>query len=379
MLSTDPIERIYKDMKFTINKEAFLIPLQHLVSIIEKKQTMPILANIKMLASEQCLTMIATDLEIQLIFKLDIKIEQPGEITIPARKLFDICRYLPDESNITLEQNEKKAFLTSGKSRFNLALLDANDYPEFNEKESVIEFDIKPELVKSAVEKTIFCMGSQDVRFYLNGLMLNIVDNELLLVASDGHRLSQYREMLEVDSSIDEKIIIPRKCISEVNRLLNMDINKLSIAFSRHNIRFFNETFQFSAKLIDANYPDFSKIFMLENKIVLELPKENFRSSLLRVAILSNEKNKGIQFEFKKDELILTAQNPEREQAEEIITIEYDNKPIQIALNSEYIIEAVSNIDSEKVRLTFSDNASSCIIEDIENNHYQFVVMPIRI
>jgi DNA polymerase-3 subunit beta len=366
-------------MKFIINREQLLTPLQQIVSVIEKRQTMPILANVLITIDNDELTLTGTDLEIQIIAKINIESATPGSITVPARKFLDICRLLPNGAEISFEQQEDKVKIASNRSRFSLSCLPADNYPEFAESELENQFFINAGKFKKALDKTLFCMANQDVRYYLNGLLLHISNSQLELVASDGHRLSIYEDSLDQATGFEARIILPRKGVLELNRLLDDAETELKVEFSNNNIRIFIKNLIFSAKLVDSKYPDFGKVFQQDffNKINIE--KQLLKNALTRVAILSNEKFKGVTFDISSESLRLSTHNPEHDEAEEELAIDYLGDPLSIAFNAQYLLDAVSNLDSENAVLTIASNASSCFIDEPDGCAYKFIVMPMRL
>ncbi|MDP2100083.1 MAG: DNA polymerase III subunit beta [Methylobacter sp.] len=366
-------------MKFIINREEILLPLQQIVSVIEKRQTMPILSNVLMVIEEEQLTLTGTDLEIQIIAKINIAAITPGSITVPARKFLDICRLLPSGAEIKFELQEDKVKITSNRSRFSLSCLPADNYPEFAESELENHLFINAGKFKKALDKTVFCMANQDVRYYLNGLLVNVSNSKLKLVASDGHRLSIYEDDLDQATGFEARIILPRKGVLELSRLLDDPEAELKVEFSSNNIRVFIKNLIFSAKLVDSKYPDFGKVFQQEffNKMLIQ--KQVLKDALTRVAILSNEKFKGVTFDITPDSLKISTHNPEHDEAEEELMIEYSGEPLTIAFNAQYLLDAVSNLDSEMAVLTIASNASSCFIDEPDECGYKFIVMPMRL
>lgn len=366
-------------MKFIINREQLLTPLQQIVSVIEKRQTMPILSNVLISISNNQLILTGTDLEIQIVARLNIDAAVEGAITVPARKFLDICRLLPNGAEITFELQQDKVKIASGRSRFSLSSLPADNYPEFAEGELENSFVINTGKFKKALDKTLFCMANQDVRYYLNGLLLHISNSQLELVASDGHRLSIYEDTLEVATGFEARIILPRKGVLELNRLLDDADAELKIEFSSNNIRIFVKNLVFSAKLVDSKYPDFGKVFQQDFSNKIQIEKQVLKNALTRVAILSNEKFKGVTFDITNESLRLSTHNPEHDEAEEELAIEYAGEPLSIAFNAQYLLDAVSNLDSDQAVLTIASNASSCFIDEPEQCAYKFIVMPMRL
>jgi len=370
-------------MKFIINREEILTPLQQIVSVIEKRQTMPILANVLMMIDNDQLVLTGTDLEIQIVAKINITTTTAGSITVPARKFLDICRLLPTGAEIKFEQQDDKVKILSNRSRFSVSCLPAENYPAFSEPgaESGFEnqFFINAGKFKKALNKTIFCMANQDVRYYLNGLLLNISNSKLKLVASDGHRLSIYEDQLDQATGFEARIILPRKGVSELTRLLDDPDTDIKVEFSSNNIRIFIKNLIFSAKLVDSKYPDFSKVFQQDFFNQIHIQKQLLKEALTRVAILSNEKFKGVTFDISPDSLRISTHNPEHDEAEEELFIEYTGEPLSIAFNAQYLLDAVTNLDSELAVLTIASNASSCFIDEPNDCAYKFIVMPMRL
>ena len=366
-------------MKFIINRDTILIPLQQIVSVIEKRQTMPVLSNVLMVVEDNILYLTGTDLEIQINAKIPLNTSTSGSITVPARKFLDICRLLPNGAEIKCELIDEKIKILSNKSRFSLSCLPANNYPQFSECEFENQFSINSDKFKKALDKTIFCMANQDVRYYLNGLLVNISNNKIKLVASDGHRLSVYEDSLDQTTGYESRIIFPRKGVIELNKLLDDPSVDLKIEFSNSNIRIFIKNLIFSAKLVDSKYPDFGKVFQQDFFKSISIKKLILKDALTRVAILSNEKFKGVTLDISPMSLKISTHNPEHDEAEEELTIDYMGDPISIAFNAQYLLDAVSNLDSDVAVLTIASNASSCFISEPSDSIYKFIVMPMRL
>lgn len=376
-------------MNFIINREALLTPLQQIVSVIEKRQTMPILSNVLLVIEDNRLILTGTDLEIQIVAKIEIGTATSGAITVPARKFLDICRLLPSGAEIRFEQEDDatspsgmgadKVKILSNRSRFSLSCLPADNYPEFAESDFEHQFFINAGKFKRALEKTTFCMANQDVRYYLNGLLLHISNSKLKLVASDGHRLSIYEDQLDQATGYDARIILPRKGVLELSRLIDDPDAELKVEFSGNNIRIFIKNLVFSAKLVDSKYPDFSKVFQQTFFNQIHIQKQLLKEALTRVAILSNEKYKGVTLDIAPGSLRISTHNPEHDEAEEELSIEYTGEPLSIAFNAQYLLDAVSNLDSELAVMTIASNASTCFIDEPNDTSYKFIVMPMRL
>ncbi len=366
-------------MKFIISRDQILVPLQQIVGVIEKRQTMLILSNVLLQVDDNQLIMTGSDTEIQIVSKLNLESEaQAGIITVPARKFLDICRLLPSGAEIKFELHEDKVKLSSGRSRFSLSTLPADNYPEFNEADFDYQFLLNAGKLKKGLDKTLFCMANQDVRYYLNGLMLNVSNSRLKLVASDGHRLAIFEDDIGQPTGYEVRIILPRKAVQEISRLLDDADAELNIQFSNNQIKIYYKDVVFSSKLIDAKFPDFGKVFNQSFMTPLLIQKQLLKEALTRVAILSNEKYKGVTFDINSDQLKLSTHNPEHDEAEEELIIEHQGQPLSIAFNSQYMLDAISNLDSELAVMTIASNASSCFIEEPEQPLFKFIVMPMR-
>lgn len=370
-------------MKFLINREEILSPLQQIVGVIERRQTMPILANVLIVVEENTLVLTGTDLEIQIIAKIPLKSSATsGAITVPAKKLLDICRLLASSAEIKFEVQQNKVKILANRSRFSLSSLPAQNYPEFAESHYEHEFEINVGTFKKGLDKTVFCMANQDVRYYLNGTFLNISNDLIKLVASDGHRLAVFEDHTNSPTGIEARIILPRKGVIELNRILDDPEQVLQIKFSSNHIQVtYSDDLRvliFSAKLVDSKYPDFNKVFNQEFLEPIVIQKQLFKEALTRVAVLANEKYKGITLDI-DNSLKISTHNPEHEEAEEELSIEYSGSPLSISFNVQYILDAIANIDTEQAVLNIAQNLSSCIIVEPGQPAYKFIVMPMKL
>jgi DNA polymerase III subunit beta len=369
-------------MKFSVLKENLLGPLQQVVGVVERRQTMPILSNVLLRTVDNRLLITGTDLEVQMIASTAADISIPGEVTVPARKLLDICRSLADGVALKLECLQDKISVQAGKSRFTLATLPAASYPAFDAASGFDDvFDIQVAVLRRALDKTLFAMAQQDVRYYLNGLMLELSEGVLRAVASDGHRLSLCEQQISAaDSNGFRQIIAPRKGVLELQRLLsNEDADAvLKFELSSNNLRVTLGHVVFFAKLIEGRFPDFRRVLPKEIKWVLKIDRQEIKSALTRVSILSNDKFRGIQLNLSDNLLSLVAQNPEHEEAQEEIEVEYAGKPFSVGFNVSYLLDAINNVDAAEVLFLFPEDAHSCVIQDALADDFKFIVMPIR-
>ncbi|HYE36693.1 DNA polymerase III subunit beta [Methylocaldum sp.] len=367
-------------MKFTITRENLLTPLQQVVGVIERRQTLPILSNVLLKLDDDALEFTGTDLEVQLVTKVAVDVGDSGSVTVPARKFLDICRLLPEKSLINIDCRQEKFVIQCGSSRFNLSTLPAGNYPEFDAGTPEVEVSIPSNYLRRALEKTVFAMAQQDVRYYLNGLLLDLGGQMLRAVSSDGHRLAFFEQQLEGHAGESRQIIVPRKGVLELNRLLGEGDDAVTVQIAPNNLRVDLGTVSFAAKLIEGRFPDYQRVMPRELTRVVSADKATFKGALTRVSVLSNEKYKGISMEVSEDgDMCLKAQNPEHEEAEEKFAVDLEGKGISVGFNASYLLDAINNVDSERVRLSFTESATSCLIEDCEDSQFKFIVMPMRL
>jgi len=366
-------------MKLTILRETLLKPLQAVSGVVERRQTLPILANILLRAENKQLTLTGTDLEVELIAKATLDSDDTGECTLPARKFMDICRSLPDETEIKLNLSGDRATLQAGKSRFTLATLPIEDFPVIEEIAASWEFTVSQKSLKRLIEKTNFAMAQQDVRYYLNGLMIELSQGNLRAVATDGHRLAICSVPAEVDVSETQQIVVPRKGVMELARLLEDSEDTVHVQVGTNHIKVNLPDISFTSKLIDGRFPDYERVVPKGGDKLVSADKETLRKALIRTSILSNEKYRGIRFQIESDRLQIQAHNPEQEEAEEEIPIEYKGESIEIGFNANYIQDALAALEPSQVTITLSDANSSCLITADGDDDCSYVVMPMRL
>ena len=366
-------------MKITTSKSALLDPLQQVGGVVERRQTLPILANILLNLRGTSLVITATDLEVEM--KTSAQVEASGEvdITLPARKLIDICRALPDKAAIKLNIEGERVTITSGRSRFSLGTLPAKDYPVIEPAVSSSSFSISEKTLKSLIDKTYFAMAQQDVRYYLNGMLLEIKEGIIRSVATDGHRLATSESESSIDSSLELQVIVPRKAILELGKLLGESTDEVIVDISSSHIRFSIGRTIFTSKLIDGKFPDYQRVIPNNSDKTVLANREMLRNALQRTSILSNEKYRGICFQFKNGSLELLAHNPEQEEAKEELEIDYQGEELVIGFNVGYLIEVLNVLDTDNVKLMLSDSNSSCLIEDESTSDNRYVIMPMRL
>lgn len=366
-------------MKFSSSREDLLKPLQMVGGVVEKRQTLPILSNVLIRGEGGKISITATDLEMEVIAKADIPLEIEGAITVPVRKLQDTCKALQDSVGISFEVNQEKAILKSGKTRFTLTTLPAENFPVIETKTALLEFKLKQSELKKLIEQTQFAMAAQDVRYYLNGLLLEIAPKKLTTVATDGHRLALCSIAHDVMPTQNINAIIPRKAVMEISRLLEDKEDVVVVTVGENFIRFKLPELIFTSKLIDGQYPSYENVIPKGSNTVAIADKEAIKHCLIRTSILSNEKYRGIRLVLDKNQLVATANNPEQEEAEDEIEIDYQGDRLEIGFNVTYLLDAISAVRNEKVQINFTDANGSVLIQSPVNKDALYVVMPMRI
>lgn len=366
-------------MKLTISREALLRPLQAVIGVVERRQTMPILADVLLVARDGTLTVTGTDLEVELVAEgAPDAIAVPGEIAVPGRKLLDICRTLPEAASLTLQLDGDRLVIRSGRSRFVLATLPAAEFPVIEKVETSSKLRLLQKDFGRLLDKTQFSMAQQDVRYYLNGLLLETAKNRLRGVATDGHRLAMCDISIENQDVIPGQVIVPRKGVTELHRLLG-NAEEIDIALGSNHIRAVLGPIRFTSKLIDGRFPDYERVIPRNAGALMRADRELLRQALQRAAILSNEKYRGVRLELSKNSLKIQANNPDQEEASDEIEVRYQGEAMEIGFNVNYLLDALAAVDGPEVELRFVDPNSSCLIAAPENTQTRFVVMPMRL
>jgi len=368
-------------MKFTADRETLLKPLQAVQGVVERRQTLPILANVLLSIHDGALSVSATDMEIELVAKTPLPGAEGGEITVPARKLVDICRSLPPAAEVHFVLEGDRAVIRSGRSRFTLTTLPAADYPSSEALSRELGLQIKQGDLKRVIELTHFAMAHQDVRYYLNGLLLDVGEGRIRAVATDGHRLAIAEQDVETPEEA-RQVIVPRKAIGELLRLLPADDAEVEVVVGSNALQVLLPDVRLTTKLIDGKFPDYERVIPDEETCDkrIEADRELLRQSLSRASILSNDKYRAIRLSFEPNVLRLIANNPEQEEAEDEVEISYDGEPLEIGFNVSYLIDALAALPSEEANIYLTDSSSSCLIMPKGSGEAcRYVVMPMRL
>src|SRR3981189_823672 len=365
-------------MKLTAAREDFLTPLQSVIGVVERRQTMPVLANVLLSARDNRLNITGTDLEVELVATSMVSVQQGGDITLPGRKLLDIFRSLPEQANVTLSTEGERVSIRAGKSRFTLSTLPAAEFPVVDEINAQQTLTFAQGEFRRLIDKTHFSMAQQDVRYYLNGLLLETEGKALRAVATDGHRLALCEMEPSGKAQATHQVIVPRKGVLELQRTLGTE-GTIELAIGTNHVRAQIGEIRFTSKLIDGRFPEYARVIPANPPRTVEADREILRQALQRTAILSNEKGRGIRLTARPDLLVIQAHNPEQEEAEDTVEVDYKGDEAEIGFNVNYLLDALSAIESDKVHIGLTDSNSSCLIHAPGTTHTRYVVMPMRL
>ena len=366
-------------MRFSLQREALLKPLAQVVNVVERRQTLPVLANLLTQVSGGELSLTGTDLEVEMVARSSVDDSQDGETTIPARKLFDIVRALPDGSKVTVSQSGDKITVQAGRSRFTLSSLPANDFPSVDEVEATERVGVPEAALKELIERTAFAMAQQDVRYYLNGLLFDLAETRLRCVATDGHRLALCETALESAVQAKRQIIVPRKGVQELQRLLEGGERTLELEMGRSHVRVKRDDVTFTSKLIDGRFPDYEAVIPIGADREVKIDREALRAALQRAAILSNEKYRGVRLEVSPGLVRINAHNPEQEEAQEEVEADTRVDGLAVGFNVNYLLDALGALRDEFVVLQLRDANSSALVREAGSERCRHVVMPLRL
>jgi DNA polymerase III subunit beta len=363
-------------MNLTTTRDALLMPLSAVIGIVEKKHTLQILANVLLEKSGEDIAMLATDIDTQI---RTIGANQPDSaITIPARKLYDILKSLPSQTEIKLSMDGERVKVKAGKSRFTLQTLPASDYPRMTlNDESATIVRIAQHAFRSMLSQVSYAMADKDIRYYLNGLLLTVSSDGMALVGTDGHRLAYTSSPVECDSSVSA--ILPRKTVMELARQIPDSDEPMDIAITDNQAVFRFGAIEFATKLIDGKFPDYDRVIPKENHITLSIDRESFSGALSRVAILTAEKMRGVRLMVDNGVLRLMSSNESSEDAQEEIEINYTGEPIDAGFNVTYLIDVLNNVAEDVIELHLKNGNSSALITVPSDDAFKYVVMPMRL
>ena len=378
--STLAPDHVDTNFQLAILRSDLLPALQAIASIVDKKQTLPILSHLLLRINDQKLTIIATDLEIELIKVIPLSSKQPnGEMTVPARKLFDICKALPEDAVLHCVRKQHQLLITSGKSRFTLTLLPASRFPCVEKTgQDLFTLTTDSGAFKDLLERTSFAMAIQDVRYFLNGLLLDITGAECTAVATDGHRLAMSRMSLPASFDSRKQVLLPRKSVLELVKLLNTqsDNTDITLTVGENYISILGPNFEFISKLIDSRFPDYRGLIPNSEGSIITVDMVALKETVLRVAILSNEKYRGAWLDFSEDRVILQTNNPDKDEAEEELPVTLQGDAVRIGCNISYLLDILAVLSGEMVQFATLNANASILVQDPAALDHVYVVMP---
>lgn len=362
------------------SQENIVAALQSVVGIVERRHTLPILANVMIKKTPNVIQLTSSDLEIQIRTEADLGGDNSNlTTTVGARKLMDILRSMPNDQMVSLESLQNKLILKSGKSRFTLQTLPAEDFPLVQESANFGPmFSIPQKTLKELLHQVSFSMAVHDIRYYLNGILFVAEGNHLSLVATDGHRLAYTSATLELEVPKQE-VILPRKTVLELLRLLSEKEGMIEMQFANNQAKFRFEGKEFVTKLVEGKFPDYNRVIPKNHKNTVTLGRVNLLNTLQRTAILTSDKFKGVRINLDTGMLRVAASNAEQEEAVDEIEIDYVGDSIEIGFNVTYLIDVLTNMSQDMVRMDLADSNSSVLVTMAENPNFKYVVMPMRI
>ena len=366
-------------MKLRVSREALLKPLQQVAGVVERRQTLPVLSNVLLQVEGNVLSLTGTDLEVEMVARVPLIEGEGGEVTVPARKLMDICRELPDKAEIELLLVGQRLTVKAGRFRSTLSTLPAEDFPTVEKSIAEMSTRIDSKSLKRLLDRTAFAMAQQDVRYFLNGMLIEMGGDYVKTVATDGHRLAMSNLKLAEARVDSRQVIVPRKGVLELQRLLHEVDGDIAIAIGSNYLMAESADFALTTKLVDGRFPDYDRVIPKNGDKLILADKLELRQALNRTAILSNEKFRGIRVNLSSGVLQLSANNPEQEEAEETVSVDYQGDELEVGFNVGYVLDVLGVIESDTVKITLHDANSSALLEDPSAEDSIYVVMPMKL
>lgn len=369
-------------MRVTVERAALLKALGHVQSVVERRNTIPILSNVLIEAEEDGLRLMATDLDLQIVETAPAQTVQRGAITVAAHTIFDIVRKLPDGANIELSAADGRLSVSSGRSRFQLATLPRDDFPVFAEGDLPFTFSMPAASLRQTIDRTRFAISTEETRYYLNGIFLHVTDEAkpaLRAVATDGHRLARVAMPRPDGAAGMPDIIVPRKAVQEVRKLLDEVDGDVKIALSQSKIRFAFENATLTSKLIDGTFPDYSRVIPTANDRLLVVNTKLLSDGVDRVSTIATEKTRAVKLSMETDKITLSVTSPESGTAAEEVTAQYSAPALEIGFNSRYLMDILGQIEGEAVEIHLADASSPTLIRETSESPALYVLMPMRV
>ncbi|MBA4759575.1 DNA polymerase III subunit beta [Sphingosinicella sp.] len=366
-------------MKATVERATLLKCLGHVQSVVERRNTIPILSNVLIEVENSGLKLMATDLDLQVVDSIAAQVETAGATTVSAHTLFDIVRKLPEGSQVEIAVAGDKMSIAAGRARFNLATLPRDDFPMIAESDLPTKFQLPAETLKQIIGKTRFAISTEETRYYLNGIFMHVVDGKLLAVATDGHRLARVALDAPAGSDGMPDIIVPRKCVAEVRKLLDEVTGEIEISLSSTKIRFRAGTAVLTSKLIDGTFPDYSRVIPTKNDRLLKVDTKALAEGVDRVAAIATEKTRAVKMSIDRDRIVLSVTSPETGTAAEEVPADYASESLDVGFNARYLLDILSEIETDEIEIHLADAAAPTLIREGQSSPALYVLMPMRV
>ena len=370
-------------MKATIERATLLKSLGHVQSVVERRNTIPILSNVLIEASEEgSIRLMATDLDLQINEIVDASVSQPGATTVSAHTLFDIARKLPEGSQVELNAADGKMQVNAGRARFNLSTLPRDDFPVIAEGELPTRFELPAATLRQIIDKTRFAISTEETRYYLNGIFIHVSDDAtpvLKAAATDGHRLARVTVPRPAGAEGMPDVIIPRKCVAELRKLLDEVDGTVQVSLSESKVRFGLGSAILTSKLIDGTFPDYSRVIPTANDKLLRIDPRSFEEGVDRVATIASEKTRAVKMALDRDRITLSVTSPENGTAAEEVPGDYASEGFEIGFNARYLLDILGQIDGDTVEVHLADAAAPTLLRENDNAPALYVLMPMRV
>ncbi len=371
-------------MKFTIERAALLRSLGHVQSVVERRNTIPILSNVRIDAGEGVLNLNATDMDLDIVDRVAAEVAQPGATTAPAHTLYEIVRKLPEGSQVECESDgDGQLTIRSGRSRFTLTCLPTDDFPVMSGGEMAHAFSLPAAEIRGLVDRTRFAISTEETRYYLNGIYLHAAERDgapvLRAVATDGHRLASVEGPLPANAEGMPGVIVPRKTVGELRKLIEETVDEVAVELSETKIRFTFDGVTLTSKLIDGTFPDYERVIPSGNDKEMTVDCKTFAEAVDRVSAISSEKSRAIKLALSDGTLVLSASSPESGTATEEVEADYRGETIEIGFNSRYLLDITHQIEGDSARFTLADAASPTILSETDDTSALYVLMPMRV
>jgi DNA polymerase-3 subunit beta len=367
-------------MKLTIDRMSLLRPLGHVQSVVERRNTIPILANVVLEAKNGALSMTATDMDMDIATEVGCSVVSDGTTTVSAHLLYDIARKLPDGSEVELAVADGHATITAGRSNFRLPTLPVEDFPAINSTDSSVSFTVTAADMRDLIDATRFAISTEETRYYLNGIYLHKTDEgDLCAVATDGHRLALTRQSLPAGAAAMPSIILPRKAVTELRKLLDDFDGDVTVALSDTRAEFTFGTVRLKSKLIDGTFPDYTRVIPQGNDRVMRVDAAAFSAAVDRVSTISSEKSRSVKLRLQPGMLNLSASSTDASSAVEELEVEYDGPEMEIGFNARYLLDIAGQVNNEMVEFALADQGSPSLVRAPGDEATLFVLMPMRV